>query len=156
MKHARVPRTVRRDIWRLAIRTSSIPSLHFFFSPNPEWDRLSNRKPKKQNGPNRKSNRLTKKKILRTFLPHWIITWADWCGAMFALAANYGPFYKSNGAAEIQFAVHYSRPIEFALCKLCTNINQPYLIWAAVLCRHVPPTKDQGYWDQQSNRPRRW
>ena len=39
--------------------------------------------------------------------------------------------------------------------KLCTSINQPYLIWAAVLCRHVPPTKDQGYWDQQSNRPRR-
>ena len=41
------------------------------------------------------------------------------------------------------------------ICKICTNINQPYLIWAAVLCRHVPPTKNQGYWDQQSNRPRR-
>ena len=56
---------------------------------------------------------------------------------------------------EIQFAVRYFKPNECALRKLCTNINQPYLIWAAVLCRHVPPTKDQGYWDQQSNRPRR-
>ena len=56
---------------------------------------------------------------------------------------------------EIQFAVRYFKPNESALRKLCTNINQPYLIWAAVLCRHVPPTKDQGYWDQKSNRPRR-
>ena len=126
-----------------------------FSKSNPESDRKSNRKPKKPNGPSRKSNRLTKKQILRTFLPHWIITWADWCGAMFAFAANYGPFYKSNGASEIQFALHYSRPSEFALRKLCTNINQSYLIWAAVLCRHVSPTKNQGYWDQQSNRPRR-
>ena len=126
----------------------------FFFSPNPESDRMSNRKPKKPNGKSRKSNRLTKNQIPRTFLPHWIITWADWCGAMFALATNYGPFSTSNGAAEIQFAVRYSRPSEFTLCKLCTNINQPYLIWAAVLCRHGTPTKGQGHWDQQSNRPR--
>ena len=32
MKHTRVPRTVRRDIWRLAIETSSIPSLHILRS----------------------------------------------------------------------------------------------------------------------------
>ena len=155
MKHTRVPRTVRRDIWRLAIETSSIPSLHIFFSPNPESERMSNRKPKKPNGKSRKSNRLTKNQIPRTFLPHWIITWADWCGAMFALATNYEPSHKSNGVAQIQFAVRYFRLNGSALCKLCTNINQPYLIWAAVLCRHVPPTKDQGYWDQKSNRPRR-
>ena len=37
-----------------------------FFTPNPESDRKSNRKPKKPNGPNRKSNRLTKKQIPRT------------------------------------------------------------------------------------------
>ena len=30
--------------------------------------------------------------------------------------------------------LRYSRPRETALCKLCTNIDQPYLIWAAVLC----------------------
>ena len=74
---------------------------------------------------------------------------------MFALATNYEPSYKGNGAAQIQFAVRYFRLNGSALCKLCTNINQPYLIWAAVLCGHVPPTKDQGYWDQKSNRPRR-
>ena len=32
---------------------------------------------------------------------------------------------------EIQFAVRYFKPNESALRKLCTNINQPYLIWAA-------------------------
>ena len=74
-----------------------------------------------------------------------------WC----KVCISYEPSYKNNGAAEIQFAVRYCRPNESALHKLCTNINQPYLIWAAVLCCHVPPTKDQGYWDQQSNRPRR-
>ena len=108
---------------------------------------------KKPNGPNRKSNRLTKKKNSTYLVPHWVITWADWCGAKFTLGTNYEPSF--NGAAEIQFAARYCRPSESALCKLCININQPYLIWAAVLCRHVIPTKDQGYWDQQSNRPRR-
>ena len=98
---------------------------------------------KKPNGPNRKSNRLTKEKKSTYLVPHWIITWADWCGARFALASNRS--YKNNGAAEIQFAVRYVRPNESALRKRCTNINQPYLIWAAVLCCHVPPTNDQGH-----------
>ena len=30
--------------------------------------------------------------------------------------------------------IRYSRPRKSALHKLCTNIDQPYLIWAAVLC----------------------
>ena len=62
MKHTRVPRTVRWDIWRPAIETWSIPSLHFFRSRirNQIASRIENRK--KRNGPNRKSNRLTKKK----------------------------------------------------------------------------------------------
>ena len=62
MKHTRVPRTVRRDIWRLAIKTSSIPSLHIFFRRirNEIESRIESRK--KLNGPNRKSNRLTKEK----------------------------------------------------------------------------------------------
>ena len=64
-----------------------------------------------------------------------------WC----KVRISYQPSFKNNGAAEIQFAVRYFRPNESALRKLCTNINQPYLIWAAVLCRHAPPTKDQGY-----------
>ena len=42
---------------------------------------------------------------------------------------------------------YYFRPNESALRKLCTSINQPYLIWAAVLCRHVPSQKDQKGWN---------
>ena len=48
----------------------------------------------------------------------------------------------------------YLRPSESALRKICTSINQPYLIWAAVNC-HVPPPKDQGDWDPQSKKRRR-
>ena len=49
----------------------------------------------------------------------------------------------------------YFRPNESALRKLCTNINQPYLIWAAVLCRHVPPQKDQGDWNRSTIQKKR-
>ena len=61
MKHTRVPRTVRRDIWRLAMETLSIPSLHSFWSRirNQIKSRIENRK--KTNGPNGKSNRLKNK-----------------------------------------------------------------------------------------------
>ena len=88
MKHTRVPRTVRRDIWRLAIETSSIPSLHIFRSRirNEIESRIEDRK--KRNGPNRKSNDLTKEKKSTYLVPHWIITWADWCGARLALATH--------------------------------------------------------------------
>ena len=88
MKHTRVPRTVRRDIWRLAIETSSIPSFHIFRSwiRNQIERRIEDRK--KPNGPNRKSNRLTKKQNSTYLVPRWIITRADWCGAMFAQASN--------------------------------------------------------------------
>ena len=61
------PRTVRRDIWRLAIEISSIPSLHIFFEAESgirsqvEW-----KTGKKRNRSNRKSNRLTKKKSPHT------------------------------------------------------------------------------------------
>ena len=60
MKHTRVPRTVRRDIWRLAMETLSIPSLHIIWSRirNQIESRVENRK--KTNGPNRKSNLLKK------------------------------------------------------------------------------------------------
>ena len=62
-------------------------------------------------------------------MPHWITTWVDWWGARFAL--SWEPSCENNGAVEIQFAVRYFKPNESALRKLCTNINQPYLIWAA-------------------------
>ena len=48
----------------------------------------------------------------------------------------------------------FLRPNELALRKICTSINQPYLIWDAVHC-HVPPPKDQGDWDPQSKKRRR-
>ena len=73
----------------------------------------------------------------------------------YKVCTSYEHFYTKNGAAKIQSAVRYFRPNESALYKLCTNIDQPYLIWAAVLCRHVPPPKDQGHYYQQSNRPKR-
>ena len=62
MKHTRVPRTVRRDNWRLAMETLSIPSLHIFWRRIRKQikSRIENRK--KTNGPNRKSNRLKNKK----------------------------------------------------------------------------------------------
>ena len=87
MKHTRVPQTVRRD-WRLAIETLSIPSFHIFRS----WIRnqiecwIEDRK--KPNGPNRKSDHLTKKKIPHTSCHVEFFAWADWCGAMFAQASN--------------------------------------------------------------------
>ena len=43
---------------------------------------------KMPNGANPKFNRLTKKKKSTYLVPHWIITWADWCGARLALATN--------------------------------------------------------------------
>ena len=150
MRHSKVPQTVRRDIWRPAIETPSIPSLHIIRSRirNQIQSRIENRK--EPNGPIRKSNCLTKKKI-----PHTL------CHTEFLLGlidvvqgcVSNEPFYENNVAVEIPFAARYSRPSESALRKLCTNINQPYLIWAAVIC-HVPPPKDQWYWDPQSNRPK--
>ena len=81
MKHTRVPRTVRRDIWRLAIETSSIPSLHIFRSRirNHIASRIENRK--KPNGPNRKSNRLTKKKKIHVpgATLSYYLGWLVWC-----------------------------------------------------------------------------
>ena len=144
MKHTRVPRTVRRDIWRLAIETLSIPSLHIFSKPNPESDRKSNRKPEKEEWTEPKiklSNKEKKIHVPCTTLNYYL-GWLMWC----KVCINYEPSCKNNGAAEIQSAIRYFRPNESALHKRCTNINQPYLIWAAaVLCCHVPPTKGQGY-----------
>ena len=66
MKHSRVPRTVRRDIWRLAIETSSIPSLHIFETESEIRSKVESKTVNKPNGPNRKSNRLKQEKIPHT------------------------------------------------------------------------------------------
>ena len=47
--------------------------------------------------------------------------------------------------AEIQFvsyAISSGQTRQVLIRKLCTNINQPYLKWAAVFC-HVPSPKNQ-------------
>ena len=142
--HTRVPQTVCRDIWQLAIETSSIPSLHIIRSRI--RNQIENRK--EPNEPIRKSNRLTKKKIPRTLChTEFLLGLID----VVQSCVSNEPFYEKNVAVEIPFAVRYFRPSRSALRKLCTNINQPYLIWAAVICRHVPPPKDQWYWHPQSN-----
>ena len=60
------PQTACRDIWRLAIETLSILSLHIFLNRirSQIESRIENRK--KPNGPNRKLNCLKKKKIPHT------------------------------------------------------------------------------------------
>ena len=69
MKHTRVPRTVRRDIWRLAIETSSIPSLHIFEAESGIRSQVESKAGKARNGPNRKLNCLTKKKKSTYLVP---------------------------------------------------------------------------------------
>ena len=66
MKHTRVLRTLRRDILRLAIETSSIPSLHIFEAESEIRSKVESKTVNKPNGPNRKSNRLKKEKIPHT------------------------------------------------------------------------------------------
>ena len=77
MKHTRVSQTARKDIWRLAIETLSILSLHIFFKPNPEPDRKSNRKPEKAEWTEPKIKLLKEEKNSTYLVPLWIITWAD-------------------------------------------------------------------------------
>ena len=145
MKHTRVPRTVRRDIWRLAMETLSIPSLHGFWSRirNQIKSRIENRK--KTNGPNRKSNGLKYKKN-----PHTLYH----IGLLLGLIDEVQSLHKLRTLAYFKQSVTRKFKFESALRKIRTSINQPYLIWAAVNC-HVPPPKDQGDWDPQSKKRRR-
>ena len=149
------PRTVRRDIWRLALEASSIPSLYIFEAESEIRSKVESKTVNKPNGPNRKSNRLKQEKIPRT-LGHVELLLGPIDVVQCLRFLRREPSFKNNVACRgVQFAVRYCRPSESRLRKLCTNIDQPYLIRDAVLCRHVPPPKDQGYWDAQSNRPRR-
>ena len=88
MKHPRVPRTVRRDIGGLLSKHDRYQAFTFFEAESEIRSQVESKTGKKRNGPNRKSNRLTKKTKSTYLVPRWIITWADWCGARFALAMN--------------------------------------------------------------------
>ena len=152
MKHTRVPQTIRRDIGGLLSKHGRYQAFTFFEAESEIRSQVESKTGKKRNGPNRKSNRLTKKKIhIPCATLNYYLGWLMRC----KVCTSYEPSYKNNSAAKIQSAVRYFRPNESALYKLCTNIDQPYLIWAAALCRHVPPPKDQGHYYQQSNRPKR-
>ena len=152
MKHTRVPRTVRRDIWRLAMETLSITSLRIFWSRirNKIKSRIENRK---------KTNDRTdliyipcatldyyRSRLLGSWLLLGLIDVVQCLHKLRTLAA-----YKKASRGNSMSRFCYFRPKESALCKNCTSINQPYLIWAAVHC-HVPPPKDQGDWHPQSQK----
>ena len=149
------PRRARMDIWRLAIETLSILSLHIFLSRIQNQIEIEIENQKKPNGPNRKLNRLKKKKIPNT-LCHFglllgLIDVVQYLHKLRTLA--FLQTQRCQGNSICQW-LRYSRLSESALCKLCTSINQPYFIWATVHC-HVPQPKDQGDWYSQSNTPRR-
>ena len=144
MKHTRVPRTVRRDIWRLAMETLSIPSLQSF------WSRIRNQikswieNRKRTNGPNR-SKRLKNKKNLHT-LCH--------IGLLLGLieVVQYLHKLRTLAAYKLSLTRKFNEPIllfqtervSFArtLYQHKSALSKPYLVWAAVHC-HVPPLKDQ-------------
>ena len=116
MKHTRVPGTLRGDTWRLAIETSSIPSLHIFRSriQNQIVSRIESRKKDDWTEP---KNKLPNKETKSTYLvPHWIIAWADWCGARFALATNL--------LARITVPRKFNLPYDISdqTSLLCTNV----------------------------------
>ena len=145
MKHTRVPRTICKEVRRLAIEHLRYLAFTFFEAESGIISQVESKTGKKRNGPNRKSNRLTNKKKY-TYLNCVIIAWVDWCGARFALATNLLTIIEGV----IQFAARYFRADESAWRKLCTNVNQPHLIWATVLYRQVPPTRSK---DTRTNNP---
>ena len=113
MKHTRVPRTVRRDIWRLAIETSSIPSLHIFRSRirNQIASRIESRKYEEWAEPRIKLPNKEK----NIHIPCSITTWADWCGARFALAPNLLTRITSPRKFNLPYAISDQTSL------LCTN-----------------------------------
>ena len=84
MKHTRVPRI----FGGLLSKQSRYQAFTFFKAESGSRSQVESKTGKKWNGPNRKSNRLRNKKKSTYLVPPWIIAWADWCGARFALATN--------------------------------------------------------------------
>ena len=145
MKHTRVPRTVRRDIWRLAMETLSIPSLHIFWSRI--WNQIKSwiENRKKTNGPNRKSNHLKNKKNPHTLchigLLLGLIDAVQCLRKQWTLA-----FYKQSVTRKFNepILLFQTERVSFArtLYQHKSALSKPYLVWAAVHC-HVPPLKGQ-------------
>ena len=107
MKHTRVPRTVRRDIWWLAIETSSIPSLYIFEAESEIRLKVESKTVNKPNEPSRKSNRLKQEKIPRT-LGHVELLLGPIDVVQCLRYLRREPSFKNNVACRgIQFAVRY-------------------------------------------------
>ena len=90
---------------------------------------------KKPNGPNRKSKRQKKKNS--TYLVPRVVFRLGLIDVVQRLH-NLRTYLLTETTLPRIFNsicfIRYSRPRKSALHKLCTNIDQPYLIWAAVLC----------------------
>ena len=90
---------------------------------------------KKPNGPNRKSKRKKKKKS--TYLvPRVVFRLGLIDVVQSLLKLRTYLLTKTTLPRVFNFIcfIRYFGPRESASSKLCTNIDQPYLIWAAVLC----------------------
>ena len=147
------PETEYRDLaasYRDIIDTK--PSL--FLKPNPELGWKSNRKPEKAEW----TEPIEKPKRRKQKNPHTFPTLMYLnLGRLMRcnMCEKYEPFCKKKKkkmTAEIQFVSYATsgQTRQLLIRKLCTNINQPYLTWAAVLC-HVPPPKNQWYWEPYHN-----
>ena len=68
MKHTRVPRTIRKEVRRLAIEHLRYLALTLFEAESGIISQVESKTGKKRNGPNRKSNRLTNKKNPHTLV----------------------------------------------------------------------------------------
>ena len=105
--HTRVPRTVRRDIWRLAIETSSIPSLCIFEAESEIRSKVESKTVNKPNEPSRKYNRLKQEKIPLT-LGHVELLLGPIDVVQCLRYLRREPSFKNNVASRgIQFAVRY-------------------------------------------------
>ena len=136
------PETERRDLaasYRDIIDTKPLR----FLKPNPEISWKSNRKPEKDEW----TEPIEKPKRRKQGNPHTFPT-LKYLNLGRLMRCNvcekYEPFCKKKKmTAEIQFVSYATsgQTRQLLRRKLCTNINQPYLIWAAVLC-HVPQPRE--------------
>ena len=83
MKHTRVPQTGSHGYLAACYRNIVDTKPSHFFKPNSESDRKWNRKPEKAEWTEPKIKSPKKEKNSTYLASLWIITWADWCGAIF-------------------------------------------------------------------------
>ena len=116
MKHTRVPRTIHRDIGGLLSIHRRYQAFTFFEAESEIRSQVESKTGKKRNGPNRKSNRLTKKK--KIYIPGATLNnylgWLMWC----KVCTSYEPFYTRITVPR-KFNLPYAISDQKSL--LCTN-----------------------------------